>query len=934
MKKSVNQDDPTVYHLFYADEQGSAGADITFFEYPGAAPGRAGAGMIHTVAWRVGSEAASTSGRDGSAPSCAVERDGRRCLLRSGRPRGTSSRVEAVADEPLIADHPEIPRELALQGFAGVRAYARRPERSRPFLDALGFESAGDAAGRCAAERAAASTSTTRRRPSRVSPAPAPSTTSPSASTMDEHEAWQRARRRAGGRPTPVIDRFYFRSIYFREPSGVLFEIATLGPGFATDEDARASRRDAVLPPNFEHLRDAGRAGPDAAPEPRGRLDARMTPAGARSACGRRAGGRARPRCTAAAPTSTTSSRSSTRSIPQRRLLGYTPRAPLALPPGGAHWYVVSARRFPRPGDASGRASRRSPTGSTGCPFPAEKIVLGGFSQGAVMSFALGLGRGRPRPAALIALSGFVPTVEGWEPDLEPPFPPIAIVHGSHDPVIPVAFARSARTLLEERRRRAPLPRDPGPALDRPRRRPGARGARRRPAGRRLRSGAPVVPEGHTRAAMATPRRILVVDDDADILLLLGTLLTSAGYEPLPHQDGRSALRAFHEQPTDLVVLDLSMPDLDGFETLERIRDISDVPVIVLTAHDGEVEKVRGLRSGADDYVVKPFGRQELLARIEALLRRVPDARAARALRRRRASDRLRRPRRPPSRPPVRLTPLEFRVLAALVRRAGQVLSIEQILDQAWGTTVGVSPEQVKLYVSYLRRKLGTAARRLLADRDDARVRLPVRAAALDDRFRRGGRVGRQPDPRQCGDDGLDRGRATTRVPSPTALSSEIVPPCCSTIARAIQSPSPVPGIARRVAVEARKKREKSCACSSAGIPTPVSVTTSRPGRVALDGTPTVPPGGELDGVRDEVVEHLAEPLRVGGTSGVDRACSARPSRPCRRRPAGPPRSRRRPRRRVRPARPRARAGGPRSGRRAGGPRRSAGAVPCCAGSR
>jgi len=84
-----------------------------------------------------------------------------------------------------------------------------------------------------------------------------------------------------------------------------------------------------------------------------------------------------------------------------------------------------------------------------GLPFPAEKIVLGGFSQGAVMSFALGLGRGRPRPAALVALSGFVPTVEGWEPDLEAPFPPIAIVHGSHDPVIPVGFARSARTLLE-----------------------------------------------------------------------------------------------------------------------------------------------------------------------------------------------------------------------------------------------------------------------------------------------------------------------------------------------------------------------------------------------------------------------------------------------------------------------------------------------------
>lgn len=133
---------------------------------------------------------------------------------------------------------------------------------------------------------------------------------------------------------------------------------------------------------------------------------------------------------------------------PQRRLAGYTPRAPLALPPGGAHWYVVPRVGFPDP------ESFRTGFGALtewfdGLPFPAEKIVLGGFSQGAVMSFALGLGRGRPRPAALIALSGFVPTVDGWEPDLEPPFPPIAIVHGSHDPVIPVAFARSARTLLE-----------------------------------------------------------------------------------------------------------------------------------------------------------------------------------------------------------------------------------------------------------------------------------------------------------------------------------------------------------------------------------------------------------------------------------------------------------------------------------------------------
>ena len=107
-------------------------------------------------------------------------------------------------------------------------------------------------------------------------------------------------------------------------------------------------------------------------------------------------------------------------------------------------------------------------------------------------------------------------------------------------------------------------------------------------------------------------------------------------------EDGRAALRVFHENPTDVVVLDLSMPDLDGFETLERLRDVSDVPVILLTARSGEIDKVRGFRGGADDYVVKPFGRQELLARIEALLRRAPEPTTPGALRRRCDLHRLR----------------------------------------------------------------------------------------------------------------------------------------------------------------------------------------------------------------------------------------------------------------------------------------------------
>src|SRR5690348_17553140 len=141
VKKTVNQDDPTVYHLFYADEAGSPGADITFFEYPGAAPGRAGAGMVHTVVWRVGSDEA----LDFWADRVGVARDGERVVFAD--PEGLLHElvVAHVPDEPLVADHPEIPRELALQGFEGVRAYARDVDaRTASFLDSLGFERAGN----------------------------------------------------------------------------------------------------------------------------------------------------------------------------------------------------------------------------------------------------------------------------------------------------------------------------------------------------------------------------------------------------------------------------------------------------------------------------------------------------------------------------------------------------------------------------------------------------------------------------------------------------------------------------------------------------------------------------------------------------------------------------------------------------------------------
>ncbi|HZD86586.1 MAG TPA: VOC family protein, partial [Gaiellaceae bacterium] len=253
VKKSVNQDDPTVYHLFYADERGSAGSDITFFEYPDARPGRAGAGMIHTVVWRVGSPAALEFWADRlGAEGHLVEPDGE--TLRFANPEGLLHElvVSHVDDEALVARHPEIPPEHALQGFEGVRAFGGE---NAHFLAELGF-----------AEQDGAWESRGETRGGWIEFGSAPELSGVGgagtvhhvawASTMEEHEAWRERVYDAGGQPTQIIDRFWFRSIYFREPSGVLFEIATLGPGFATDEDPEHLGEKLILPPAFEHLRD------------------------------------------------------------------------------------------------------------------------------------------------------------------------------------------------------------------------------------------------------------------------------------------------------------------------------------------------------------------------------------------------------------------------------------------------------------------------------------------------------------------------------------------------------------------------------------------------------------------------------------------------------------------------------------------------------
>jgi glyoxalase family protein len=257
VKKSVNQDDPTVYHLFYADEKGEPGSDITFFEYPNARPGRAGAGMVHRVVWRVASEDSLTFWEERlGGEGVAVERAEGSLLFADREGLAHELAVVETSDEPLIADHPEIPRELALQGFEAVRAYAFDPQQSRGFLEeALSFSPHGTDEWEVRGEQRGGRYIYDRTEERGVGGAGTVHHVA-WASPMDDHEAWRSRVQAAGASPTPVIDRFYFLSIYFREPSGVLFEIATIGPGFDADEPIEHLGERLSLPPNYEQLRD------------------------------------------------------------------------------------------------------------------------------------------------------------------------------------------------------------------------------------------------------------------------------------------------------------------------------------------------------------------------------------------------------------------------------------------------------------------------------------------------------------------------------------------------------------------------------------------------------------------------------------------------------------------------------------------------------
>jgi glyoxalase family protein len=264
VKKTVNQDDPTVYHLFYADEKGSAGSDITFFEYPGAASGRAGDGMVHRVVFRVASEEA----LDFWAERAGGERQYGSVLFDDPEGLALELVVDESGDKPLIARHPEIPEELALRGFAGVRAYSADPGLSGAFLYGLGFTPGWEARGELRGSFYVYDD------PPEARGLPGAGTVHHVAwaSTRADHEAWRERVRSVGGQPTPVIDRFYFRSIYFREPSGVLFEIATIGPGFTSDEPLESLGERLSLPPNFERLRDQLETRLTPLPDPRARV--------------------------------------------------------------------------------------------------------------------------------------------------------------------------------------------------------------------------------------------------------------------------------------------------------------------------------------------------------------------------------------------------------------------------------------------------------------------------------------------------------------------------------------------------------------------------------------------------------------------------------------------------------------------------------------
>jgi glyoxalase family protein len=247
VKKSVNQDDPTVYHLFYADPEAHPGSDLTFFEYPGLPRGRAGNGMVHRILWRVGSDAALDFWENRLPESTRTDAG-----LLFADPEGLEHEliVADVPDEPLPSTGAGVPPEHALLGFHGVRAYRHDVGQSL-LQDTLGFDGElvrGE-----------------KRQGLYITDAPPDATPLQGAGTvhhvafgieLGDEAAWrERVALSPEARPTPVIDRYYFKSVYFREPGGILFELATDGPGFMSDEPLEHLGETLALPPMLEARR-------------------------------------------------------------------------------------------------------------------------------------------------------------------------------------------------------------------------------------------------------------------------------------------------------------------------------------------------------------------------------------------------------------------------------------------------------------------------------------------------------------------------------------------------------------------------------------------------------------------------------------------------------------------------------------------------------
>jgi glyoxalase family protein len=257
VKKTVNFDAPDAYHLYFGDEAGAPGSILTWFEFAGATPGRPGAGMIHTIQLGVPSEASLGFWEERlRAKGHATERGERSLRFHDSDGLGFELVPSEDGNPPLQARHPDIPAEHAITGVEGARAYTAHPiEEDRILRDVLGFTYAGDGEYRVQGER--------RHFHWAYDPAPPERGTQGAgtvhhiawASRDEDHTDWQQRVREAGGQVTPVIDRDYFDAIYFQEPRGILFEIATMSPGFAVDEDPERLGEELRLPKQHERLR-------------------------------------------------------------------------------------------------------------------------------------------------------------------------------------------------------------------------------------------------------------------------------------------------------------------------------------------------------------------------------------------------------------------------------------------------------------------------------------------------------------------------------------------------------------------------------------------------------------------------------------------------------------------------------------------------------